>query len=112
MISRKAPQAVGYLQTWLTKTRFELLITDIWGRVVHAVGKAPIFLTPAQVDELEALYEAGWTAPNLADRFGVHYEVVGHALKGVEVVLRPRGGRRSLPTTSASNAGKFLYQMR
>ena len=59
--------------------------------MVHAVGMAQTFLSPAQVDELAALYETDATLVELGERFGVHSRTVATHLVRRSVPIRRRG---------------------
>lgn len=66
-------------------------LVDERGRMVRAVGMAQTFLSPAQVDELVALYEAGATLVELGERFGVHRRTAAAHLVRRSVPIRRRG---------------------
>ncbi len=66
-------------------------VTDSRGRVVRAVGKTQTFLSPAEVDELVALYEQGMTLEQLGERFGVYHRTVTAHLVRRSVPMRVRG---------------------
>lgn len=50
----------------------ELSVVDSRGQMVRAVGMTQTFLSPAQMDELVALYGADATLVELGERLGVH----------------------------------------
>lgn len=64
---------------------------DSRGRKVRAVGMTQTFLRPAQVDELVALYQAGATHVELAERFSVHRRTVAAHLVRRSIPVRSRG---------------------
>lgn len=66
-------------------------MVDSRGRMVRAVGMTQTFLSPAQVDELVALYEAGATLVELSERFGVHHRTAAAHLVRRSVPIRRRG---------------------
>src|SRR5690606_23890110 len=66
-------------------------VVDSRGRMVRAVGMAQTFLSPAQVDELVALYEAGATLVELGERFSVHRRTAAAHLVRRSVPVRRRG---------------------
>lgn len=64
---------------------------DSRGRTVRAVGMTQTLLSPAQVDELVALYKAGATLVELGERFGVHRRTAAAHLVRRSVPIRRRG---------------------
>nr|WP_241742571.1 hypothetical protein [Microbacterium lacticum] len=64
---------------------------DSRGRMVRAVGMTQTFLSPAQVDELVALYEAGATLVELGERFSIHRRTAAAHLVRRSVPIRRRG---------------------
>ena len=66
-------------------------MVDSRGRMVRAVGMTQTYLSPAQVDELVALYEAGATLVELGERFGVHHRTAAAHLVRRSVPIRRRG---------------------
>lgn len=66
-------------------------MVDSRGRVVRAVGMTQTLLSPNQVDELVALYEAGATLVELGERFSVHRRTVAAHLARCSVPIRRRG---------------------
>lgn len=64
---------------------------DSRGRMVRAVGMTQTFLSPAQVDELVALYEKGATLVELGERFSVHRRTAAAHLVRRSVPIRGRG---------------------
>lgn len=66
-------------------------VLDERGRMVRAVGMTQTFLSPAQVDELVALYEAGATLVELSERFSVHRRTAAAHLVRRSVPIRRRG---------------------
>jgi hypothetical protein len=66
-------------------------VVDSRGRMVRAVGMAQTFLSPMQVDELVALYEAGATLAELGEPFGVHRRTAAAHLVRRSVPIRRRG---------------------
>lgn len=66
-------------------------VVDSRGQMVRAVGMTQTFLSPAQVDELVALYEAGATLVELGERFGVHRRTAAAHLVRRSVPIRRRG---------------------
>ena len=69
----------------------EPCVVDSRGRMVRAVGMTQTFLSPAQVDELVDLYEAGATLVELGERFGVHRRTAAAHLVRRSVPIRRRG---------------------
>lgn len=67
------------------------LITDDRGRVVRSVGMAQTFLSPAQVDELVALYGKGLTIAEVSRKFGIYTRTAAAHLVRRSVPLRQRG---------------------
>ncbi|MDO5500706.1 MAG: hypothetical protein Q4F67_13600 [Propionibacteriaceae bacterium] len=59
--------------------------------MVRAVGMTQTFLSPAQVDELVGLYEAGTTLMELGEQFGVHRRTAAAHLVRRSVPIRRRG---------------------
>ncbi|QCT38034.1 hypothetical protein FBF34_08620 [Arachnia propionica] len=59
--------------------------------MVRAVGMTQTFLSPAQVDELVAIYEAGATLVELSKRFGAHRRTAAAHLIRRSVPIRRRG---------------------
>ena len=81
-------------------------MVDSRGRMVRAVGMTQTFLSPAQVDELVALYEAGATLVELSERFGVHRRTAAAHLVRRSVPTRRRGlNERHLPEAVELYAG-------
>lgn len=66
-------------------------ITDARGRVVRSVGMTQTFLSPAQVDELVALYRGGLSIAEVARRFGIYSRTAAAHLVQRSVPLRQRG---------------------
>lgn len=66
-------------------------MVDPRGRVVCAVGMTQIFLSPTQVGELVALYEAGATLVELGERFSIHRRTSAAHLIRRSVPIRRRG---------------------
>lgn len=66
-------------------------MVDSRGRMVRAVGMTQTFLSPAQVDELAALYWEGATLVELGERFSVHRRTVASHLARRSVPIRRRG---------------------
>ncbi len=66
-------------------------MVDSRGRMVRAVGMAQTFLSPTQVGELVALYQAGATLVELGKRFSVHRRTVAAHLIRRSVPIRGRG---------------------
>ena len=64
---------------------------DDRGRLVRAVGMTQTSLSPAQVDELVDLYEAGATLVELGERFSVHRRTAAAHLVRRSVPIRRRG---------------------
>lgn len=64
---------------------------DSRGRMVRAVGMTQTSLSPAQVDELVALYEAGATLVELGERFSIHRRTAAAHLVRRSVPIRRRG---------------------
>ncbi|WP_417556563.1 hypothetical protein [Microbacterium sp.] len=69
----------------------EPTVVDSRGRMVRAVGMAQTFLSPTQVGELVALYQAGATLVELGKRFSVHRRTVAAHLIRRSVPIRGRG---------------------
>lgn len=63
-------------------------------------------LSPAEVDELVALYERGATERSLAARFGAHRQTVSEHLKRAGVVKRPK----TKMTESMVSRARELYE--
>lgn len=80
-------------------------VTDERGRLVRSVGMAQTFLSPAQVDELVALYREGLTLAELGERFDIHRRTAAAHLVRRSVPLRQRG----LPVAHAAEAAS-LYE--
>lgn len=55
----------------------ESSVLDERGRMVRAVGMTQTLLSPAQVDELVALYQEGATLVELGERFSAHRRTAG-----------------------------------
>lgn len=66
-------------------------MVDSRGRMVRAVGMTQTFLSPAQVDKLVALYEAGATLVELGERFSIHRRTAAAHLLRRSVPIRRRG---------------------
>lgn len=66
-------------------------VVDSRGRMVRAVGMTQTFLSPAQVDKLVALYEAGATLVELGERFSIHRRTAAAHLLRRSVPIRRRG---------------------
>lgn len=66
-------------------------VVDSRGRMVRAVEMTQTFLSPAQVDDLVTLYEAGATLVELGERFGVHRRTAATHLVRRAVPIRTRG---------------------
>ena len=66
-------------------------VSDARGPLVRSVETVQTFLKPAQVDELVALYAAGATLVELAERFGVYSRTVARHLARRSVPTRRRG---------------------
>lgn len=66
-------------------------ITDDRGRIVRSVGKTQTFLSPAQVDELVALYGEGLSIAELSRKFGIYTRTAAAHLVRRSVPLRQRG---------------------
>ena len=64
---------------------------DSRGRMVRAVGMTQTFLSPAQVDELVVMYQAGATLVEVGERFSVHRRTVATHLVRRSVPIRGRG---------------------
>lgn len=69
----------------------EPTVVDSRGRMVRAVGMTQTFLSPAQVDELVAMYQAGATLVEVGERFSVHRRTVAAHLVRRSVPIRRRG---------------------
>lgn len=59
--------------------------------MVRAVGMTQTFLSPTQVDELVARYEAGATLVELGERFSIHRRTAAAHLVRRSVPIRRRG---------------------
>lgn len=70
---------------------YEPSITDDRGRLVRSVGKTQTFLSPAEVDELVALYGEGLSVAELGRRFGIYSRTAAAHLVRRSVPLRQRG---------------------
>ncbi len=66
-------------------------MTDPRGRMVRAVGMTHTFLSPTQVDELVAMYQAGATLVEVGERFSVHRRTAAAHLVRRSVPIRSRG---------------------
>lgn len=66
-------------------------MVDSRGRMVRAVGMTQTFLSPAQVDELVAMYEAGATLVKLGERFSIHRRTVAAHLVRRSIPIGRRG---------------------
>lgn len=66
-------------------------MVDSRGRMMRAVGMTQTSLSPAQVDELVALYEAGATLVELGERFSIHRRTAAAHLARRSVPIRQRG---------------------
>ena len=64
---------------------------DHRGPVVRTVGMAQTFLTPSEVDQLVAEYEAGSGVQELASKYGIHRATVFAHLQRREVPRRRQG---------------------
>ncbi|AGJ77173.1 hypothetical protein B6N38_05940 [Cutibacterium avidum] len=64
---------------------------DHRGPVVRTVGMAQTFLTPSEVDQLVADYEAGSGVQELAEKYGIHRATVFAHLQRREVPRRRPG---------------------
>ncbi len=73
---------------------------DSLGRMVRAVGMTQTFLSPAQVDELVALYREGATLVELGERFSVHRRTAAANLVRRSIPMR----RRSLDECDLAEA--------
>ncbi|QOS59527.1 hypothetical protein IM867_03685 [Thermobifida fusca] len=82
--------------------------------MVRAVGMAQTFLSPAQVDELVALYEAGATLVELGERFSVHRRTAAAHLVRRSVPVRRRGldERRLAEAAELYSDGLTLMEVR
>lgn len=74
-----------------SKRPSEPSITDDRGRVVRSVGMTQTFLSPAQVDELVALYGEGLSIAEVSRKFGIYTRTVAAHLVSRSVPLRQRG---------------------
>ncbi len=66
-------------------------MVDSRGPMVRAVGITQTFLSPAQIDELVALYQAGATLVEVGERLSVHRRTVAVHLVRRSVPIRRRG---------------------
>ena len=69
----------------------EPTVVDSRGRMVRAVGMTQTFLSPAQVDELVVMYQAGATLVEVGERFSVHRRTVAAHLVRRSGPIRGRG---------------------